>query len=394
MPIKLSTSYSPVQFSIVRIILGLYLTQYFIRLIPHGTLLFSEQGMISDITLNYTYPFTFWFIEHFTHPLSVTTLLIALTILAILFTLGIHRKIVAALLWCGWVILFNLNNLTNDPSLAFIGLLLLVFAATSNGEPMLWNHRFLPADKNWEMSAIIYWGMWFVLCASFTISGLEKFASEMWRSGDALLTFYTGPIALSNQFVTWIITWPAGLHQALTWITLYSQVFAFAFLFFKRTRILFLITTIFLFAASLPVLDLMEVLVGMLIFYFFLFDINWFQTNTHLTVWIDDNCPICRTFAAGVKGEDINNRITILPFSDASLMEHLSHQEIIAMKEMVAYDGEHIFRGDKAVIKSLTHLGGIWICSYILYVIPKRIRRYIYRKIAKNRRCLGICSAT
>ncbi len=388
---RLTTRYSPLQFSVVRIALGVYLMIYFLRLLPYSTILFSDQGMVTDITLNFTYPFTFWFIHYFTSPTTITFLLCVLILISVLFTFGIYRLCTAFLLWIGWLILFNLNNLTSDPSLAYVGLLLLVYAIVPKGEPLVLGQRFLVSDVSWYMPSIMYWGLWFILGLSFTNSGIEKFSSELWTSGTALYYFSTGPIALSNQFVGWISTWPIIVTATITWLVLYTQILAIVMVCFRKTRIIFWFITTGFFFIAIGVLDLFEVLIGMLLFYTFLIESRWGIKRKKLTIWIDEHCPICLYYAKVIKNEDFYDSITILNFSDTTLTYHLTPQEIAKMNAIVASNGTTLYTGSDAIIRSFIQLGGMWNFCYLLLVIPKKIREGAYHAFAKNRYCIGKC---
>lgn len=135
--LQLKTAYSPLQFAGIRILLGGYLLYYFLQLLPHREELFSSLGMVPDVTVNTTYGISFWFISYFTSPGAISLLFFVLIATSILFSVGILRQVTALLLWVGWLILYNLNNLTIDPSLGFTGLLLLVFATVPSGEPLV-----------------------------------------------------------------------------------------------------------------------------------------------------------------------------------------------------------------------------------------------------------------
>lgn len=388
---RLTTLYSPLQFAGIRILLGLYLMFYFVQLLPYGAELFSSVGMVPDVTANTTYAVSSWFISYFTSPLAVLLVFLVLLVTSLLFTFGILRRLTALILWVGWVILFNLNNLTIDPSLGFIGLLLLVYATVPPGEPLVLGKRFLLSNATWHMPTITYWGIWLIFGLSFTTSGLEKFSSQIWTSGAAMGYFFTGPIALTNALVDWIMTWPTFIHKGITWVVLYSQLLAVGMIFFRKTRIMlwFIITGLFI--AAIGILDLFEVLLGMLIFYLFLIEATWFQPRSSLVVWIDAECQICRYFAQVMKNEDVKNKISFSNFQDSTLLQHLTRQEILAMKEMVAFDGKKLYRGSDAVLRTCTQLGGMWTLVYILYLCPKPLRYYVYSLVATNRYRAGIC---
>jgi predicted DCC family thiol-disulfide oxidoreductase YuxK len=242
------------------------------------------------------------------------------------------------------------------------------------------------------MPAITYWGSWAIFAISFTISGIEKFASPLWRSGEAFGLLLTGPVALDNFLIDFLSSLPMVSVLLLTWVTLYSQLFAVVLVLFSYSRFVLWFVSTALFVAALPILDLLEVLLGMIIFFLFLFDAQWFTSKKHITVWIDSECPACSYFARLIKSENSAGKIAISDFFDPQLRKLISDQEIKAMKEMVVFDGERIHRGDEALIVVLVHLGGMWNLCRLLYLLPKPVRKKLYRVLARNRYRIKVCS--
>src|SRR5207248_9666128 len=119
---------SKYQFVFFRVIFCLYLCQHFAALLPYGAELFSRAGALPDARLNFTYGLLPNPLERWDSPDFVSFFLASLSILAALFTLGIGRRLCALLLWYGGSCLFNRNNLISNPSLTYVGLLLLFCA--------------------------------------------------------------------------------------------------------------------------------------------------------------------------------------------------------------------------------------------------------------------------
>jgi hypothetical protein len=134
------------QFACFRIVFGVYLAIHFATLLPHGAELFSDQGVLADAALNLTHglfpdPLDVWGTPRF-----VTVFLLVLLGLAVAFALGLARRSVALLLWFGWAALFNRNNLIANPSIPYVGLLLLLTALVPPGEPLAPGSRRRPAS--------------------------------------------------------------------------------------------------------------------------------------------------------------------------------------------------------------------------------------------------------
>src|SRR5687768_11568694 len=112
---RLTKEISPYQFACFRILLGGYLLVHFAFLIPYGPELFSNQGVMSDPKLNFTYGILPNPLEHFDTPLAVTMFLCLMVALSFCMAIGVLRRTSAALLWFGWACLFNRNNLISNP---------------------------------------------------------------------------------------------------------------------------------------------------------------------------------------------------------------------------------------------------------------------------------------
>ncbi len=162
-------SISPTQFTAFRIVFGIYLAVHFSQLIPYGAELFSNRGVFANPRLNFTYGIFPNPLEHWDSPAFVTTFLIVLLFLALAFASGFSRRIAAVLQWFGWACLFNRNNLINNPSIPYIGLLLVLSALVPVGESLIANR----AHCSWKFPAMIYWAAWILMAAGYSFSGDE-----------------------------------------------------------------------------------------------------------------------------------------------------------------------------------------------------------------------------
>src|SRR5690242_20541268 len=108
-----------------RIAFGLYLIQHFVLLLPWGKEIFSSQGMLPDAGLS---PFTRLFpniLAIADTPHAITALLVIAVIASALFCIGVADRLCAVLLWYMLACLFGRNPLISNPSLPFVGWMLL-----------------------------------------------------------------------------------------------------------------------------------------------------------------------------------------------------------------------------------------------------------------------------
>ena len=382
----LKKQYSPYQFAVVRIIFGVYLTIFFARILPYAKELFSNEGMLSATDrAMFLDGFLASYLYQLATPPAVTALCIFLVCGALLFTAGVHRRWQALFLWLGWCILANLNPFSIDPSLPFIGLLLLVFAVVPAGEPLSYTKTH--SSKQWYMPAVLYWGLWLVWGLSFSVSGFEKYQSPLWREGTAVYYFYTGVLSIDTIVSQTLNVLPLFIGVSITWLILYSQLLALPAVATSVTRKLFWFCTFGLFFFSAFVLDLLPVVLGMLVFYLFLFDSTWFARNyTHAVVYIDSGCNQCSWFGGFLQTESFEKPLTVTSFLDPTLETYLTQQEITAMREMVYVEDGGVYRGADAIIQSVSSLGGVWRLIIVLRIVPEKFRSSLYQLLSNHRR--------
>lgn len=181
---------SSTQFAIFRIALGAYLAVHFVQLVPYGCEIFSNQGVLADPRLNFTYGILPNPLERYGSPAFVTAFLIGLVILSIAFAAGFFRHVAAVLLWFGWACLFNRNNLINNPSIPYIGLLLLLSVLIPVGEPLSFNRR----RCFWHVPTMVQWTAWILMAAGYSFSGYMKLHSPSWIDGSAIYHVLNNPL--------------------------------------------------------------------------------------------------------------------------------------------------------------------------------------------------------
>src|SRR5262249_31308274 len=110
-------------------------------------------------------------------PQFVLALLIAAAVLSLLFSVGIWDRKAAVGMWYIWACLLGRNPLISNPSIPFIGWLLIAHVLVPSVPP-IWSKRF--AESTWEMPSRIYGAAWVVMAAGYTYSGYTKLISQSW----------------------------------------------------------------------------------------------------------------------------------------------------------------------------------------------------------------------
>jgi hypothetical protein len=274
-PMCAMTPVSAKQFAVFRFVLGIYLAVHFAALIPYGAELFSDRGVLGNARLNFTFGILPNILEHWGSPTFVTSFLITLSILAVVFAFGVCRRTAAILLWYGWACLFNRNNLINNPSIPYIAMLLLLNVLVPLGEG-----RALKAnDSSWKFPTMIYWTTWILLAAGYSFSGWMKLRSPSWIDGTALYHVLNNPLARPGFLRHLLLGSPTICIRFLTWSSLAAEVMFLPLSFTRRTRMLAWCTLVAMNVGILFVINFADLTIGMLMIHGFTLDRRWFMIH-------------------------------------------------------------------------------------------------------------------
>jgi len=262
---------APRHFAVFRILLGAYLALHCWSLVPYAGELFSNSGMLPDARQLPT--------ALFPNPLSAATapaVSLALSIgcaLALAFAAGVWRRPLALLLWFGWACLFNRNPFIANPSIPYVGWLLLACAIIPNEAPL---RLHLPRpDNDWSVPRPLYLGAWLLLGLGYTLSGLHKLASPSWRDGTALRHVLELPLARDTALGNAVLALPDGVFAAFTYGALIAELTALPLFAIRQARPYAWCGLVAMQLGILCLLDFADLTLGMLLFHAFVFDLKW-----------------------------------------------------------------------------------------------------------------------
>ncbi|VBB19002.1 desaturase [Yasminevirus sp. GU-2018] len=288
--------YGPTQFALFRIILGVYLTVHFAQLIPIGKEAFSNQGVISDASVLPSYGKVPVFLFDHDDPIVVTGFLWSLVIASALFTCGVYRRISSLWLYYGWMSLLNRNPLISNPSLGYIGWILLACATIPKGERL----GFLMTQKqrddeekkknpSWQVPDILFYGMWLIIGVSYAASGIHKLQCASWLDGTALYYVLTGPLVRQNNPIVDIILSDMMFINMMTWGSLFLEISCLFLGTFYRTRKSYWVMFMGFHIGILTTVNFTDLTLGMIIAHLFTFDASWFEFTKKLVEKYDYN---------------------------------------------------------------------------------------------------------
>jgi len=386
-------NYSPYFFSFFRICFGIYLTVHFIQLIPAGRELFSTMGTLPDASLGFTYKVFPNILSLFSSPSSVSLFLVTAVIFSISFTLGIYRKISALVLWYLFACLFNRNLFISNPSIPYVGWMLLACALIPKGEASLRNTGSSEL-KDWRFPKILYFGALFLLGWGYSLSGFHKLSSPSWVDGSAIWHLINNPLSRDTFLRNWMIVLGTSLpvvYKIVTWGVLALELFSLPLLLWKKSRKWIWLVLVLMHLRIVSIVDFADLTFGMLLAHLFIFDAEWIparkrKNKKDLIVFFDGSCGVCNAFVNFVIQEDKNKVFKFAPLQGSTAQKTIDNLNKESLNTIyLKNENSELFQKSTAFLEICTDLGGFWrILSYLKWT-PKVFRDFIYDLFAKNR---------
>lgn len=380
-----SENYGPWQFVFFRVVFGLYMAVHFATLIPYAQEVFGPQGMVSDPTQILSYKIFPNILNHLSSDSSLQLFLGGMTLLSLAYAFGLARQAVALILWYGWACLFNRNIFIANPSLPYVGWLLLASAVIRSGEPM---SIFPKARSDWKMNPWLFTGGWLLLIVGYTFSGLHKADAESWQNGLAIKYVLELPPSRDWWLRDTLLNLPEFMLRLITWGTLLLEILFLPLCLFKKTRLPATIGMLGMHLGILATVSIADLTFGMFMIHLFLVEPDWgIERKTRKVLFFDGVCGLCDHFITFMVDAD---RMHVLKFAtqqgDTFKSEEIQKMIKPEMGDSIFYlKGDKIYSKSSAVLTALSDMGGVWKLLLVFMIIPKPIRDVIYDLVAKNR---------
>lgn len=389
-----TSDYSKRQFGIFRILFGMYLIWHFAALIPYRVELFSDIGILGSEEAN---PFRgSWpnplFLEGSHH--WITALLITATLASLSFTLGFFRRSISVFLCITDSWLFTANPLITNPSLGYMGMLLLLCAVIPRGEAFSLSKR----SENWEMPYFVSFTAWFLLAAGYSFSGIIKLSSPSWKDGSALQHLLENPLARPGFMRDAMLSLPDGFLMTMTWGVLLLEVIFLGLVVFKKTRFLAWSLMLLMHIGIMAIVDFADLSVGMIMVHLFTFQRSWLPARRSVSqrdhlLFVDADCAFCQKSARIMDSVDSQNVIqfSTLQGETAELIRDKPEEISVAVLiENPESKSQLKWQGADAILRSLYLCGGALSLFWILHHLPSSLKNNIYRLVAKYRHRIRI----
>jgi hypothetical protein len=265
-------------YSFFRALLGLSLFVYFLRLLPWGMELFSNQGALANFQEKHGSAYFPNILALWNSPSAVMALLALGAFLGILLTIGLKDRIAAIGLWYLWACLLDRNPFILNPQFPYIGWLLLAHACLPGAPYGSWEARSRPGQgKAWEFPGPIQEAAWWVVGLTYSYSGFYKLLTPAWKDGSALFWILQNPLSRENLFCRLMLELPSPCLMGLTWMAAWLEFLYWPLALFRRTRPWIWTAMVMVHLALIFLMDFFWISWGMILVQLFLFDPAWIK---------------------------------------------------------------------------------------------------------------------
>ena len=377
------------QYSLFRILLGVYALFHFAGLFAWSPEVFSSAGMLADgnaSPLFHIFPNIFilcdapWFVQA----------VVASSVLAALF-------LIAGYLWLWFTLacLFWRNPLIANPSMPYFGFMLLAHFFTPHAPyGSIEGRGRADVDGGWAMPRDVFTAIWIVLALSYSYSGYTKLMSPSWVSGDNIYYVLNNPLARDyflRDFMLWL---PPLCLKLLTWTVLYVELFFAPLSLVKKLRPFLWGIMLFVQLGFVFLLNFLDLTAAMLLFHLMTFDPAWIRGKAlpgKPILFYDGNCGLCHRVIRFLLAEDRYGQVRFAPLQGKMFIGAVTEgkrQRLPDSIVLLTADGE-LHTQSSAVGLLLLSLGGLWRpLGHMLLAIPKPLRDLGYSAVGKIRKHL------
>ncbi len=390
----MENSWTGGQYSLFRVLFGVYLFVHFGYLAAWAPELFSSAGMLPNASLSpliSAFPNILAIIDTpgFTIGLSLTA-----AIAALFFAIGRFDRLAAIYMWLILASFLGRNPLITNPAIPYVGWMLLAHLLLPRAPYGSWIARGrTDPDAGWRFPPALFLAAWAILGLSYSYSGYTKLLSPSWVSGENVAYVLTNPLARDWWLRDLFLAAPPVLLKGLTWFILAVELLFAPLSLSRRFRPWLWGAMLFVQAGFALLLNFPDLTLAMLLFHLFTFDPAWVKPRdmTGTTVFYDGGCALCHGSVRFLLAEERAGKLTFSPLGSASFMARVSkaEREHIGDTFVVLTGSNELLTESDGVIHVLKGCGGLWsLIAAGLDLLPKIARDFGYRQIGKRRYAL------
>ncbi|HTU23350.1 MAG TPA: DCC1-like thiol-disulfide oxidoreductase family protein [Gemmataceae bacterium] len=380
------------QYSLYRAVFAMYLLAHFLPFLPWGRKVFLKAPLSlpsSATSLEHVFPNVPVLSDS---PAVAAVLLAAGAVLSVFFGIGLFDRAAALGLWYIWACLFDRDPLIANPSIPFVGWLLLAHVFLPPAPYGSWAARGrVDPGGGWRMPPAIFAAAWIVLAISYTYSGYTKLASFSWRDGTALARVLDNPLARPGWLREALLNLPSWLLHLGTWTALAFELAFAPLALLPRLRPWLWGMMLLMHLSLILVIDFADLSLGMVMMHLFTWDPGWVRPLSGGTerIFYDGHCGLCQRSVRLILAEDA----TAAAFRFAPLQGE-TFAALLTEKERAALPLSLVVRTEKGtlltrsagVLHILRRLGGAWrLLAGVLVLLPAALRDRLYDGVAAIR---------
>jgi predicted DCC family thiol-disulfide oxidoreductase YuxK len=368
-------------FVLFRFLVGIYCVIHFAALLPFGAELFSSAGILPKASLS---PFfklfpNLLFVQD--APWMVSVLLCAASCAGLALALGRREGLCA--LTIGWISasLFDRNPLISNPSLPYLGWMMLALAALS----------FLKRRSDpWEFPRELFFAAWVVMALSYSYSGLTKLSSPSWLDGSAIREVLLNPLSRDWVLVSWLLEQGSWLLKPLTWAALCLELLFAPLCLSSRLRPWLWLAMVGMHLCLMSLIRFADLSVAMVLFHLLTFNPGWIAPDRRaapIVCFFDGECGMCHGFVRFLIQEGVaDGSVRVAPQS-GTLFQRLRPTQMPDSIAVFEPASQTWLWKSRAVAAILVRLGGIWRpLGSIVRFVPVALADWAYDWVAQRRR--------
>ena len=361
------------QYSVYRALFGTYLFIHFTALIPWANEVFETILPRDASPLLKLFPNILAFADLAT-PLSVVA-----AIASIFFAIGLCDRIAAIVLWYALACLFGRNPLIANPSLPFVGWLLLAHAFLPPAPFGSWAARNRVDPRGgWHLPRGIFNAAWIVMALGYTYSGYTKRISPSWTDGTAFARVLANPLARPSFVRDLMLAAPPVLLTAATYGALALELLYAPLALSRRVRPWIWTAMLLMHLGLMVLIDFADLSFGMVVLHLFTFDPAWVPRRAPAAtdrVLYDGSCGLCHRSVRFLIAEDTSGTSFVYAPQEGGGATVIVETQ----------DGRTLIKSD-AVIHLTHRLGGMWrVLGTAFSLVPRALRDLGYDFVARIR---------
>jgi predicted DCC family thiol-disulfide oxidoreductase YuxK len=337
-------------------------------------------------------------------PLTVTGLFALASASSVALAVGCRDRVAALVIAYVWACLHGRMPLIANPSLPFVGFLLLLHACLPRAPFGSLDARGRDDPSGgWALPPELFAVLWIVMAAGYSYSGLTKLVSPSWLDGSALSHVLENPLARPTLLREALLALPPWLLQVASFGALAVEIGFAPLAIFARARPLAWLVMVSMHLGLLALIDFADLSSAMLVLHVLALDPAWIRSTLAASterVFYDGDCGMCHSAVRFVLAEDRESgAFRFAALGGATFQTTVSAEQRDALPDSLVVqrdDGQLLVRS-RAVLHLMHRLGGLWrVGALVVGVLPRRLADAAYDAIARVRKRLfrsptGVC---